>query len=86
MLDNYRRSIFQTNEGLPQGSVITLALFNINIIVMFSKTGKEHFKFVDDSTTWSTAPKQRCSERGMPKGNAGYSVVPHTPSKLITKL
>ena len=57
MLDNYRGSAFQTNKGLPQGSVIAPALFNIYIIDMFAKTGKEHCKFADDGTTWSTAPK-----------------------------
>ncbi|XP_052244574.1 uncharacterized protein LOC127853802 [Dreissena polymorpha] len=56
-MDDHREPTFSTKIGLPQRRVIAPTLFNVYILDMFAETGKKHYKFADDRTTWTTSHK-----------------------------
>lgn len=45
---------FETNIGLPQGSVLSPLLFNVFLCDIYDQVTSEKVKFADDGTIWST--------------------------------
>ncbi len=53
-IQEFKGDVFQTDTGLPQGSVIAPLLFSIFVSDLFEQISSNRVKFADDSTIWRT--------------------------------
>ena len=51
-LQDFKGPIFETNVGLPQGSVIAPLLFSLFVADIYKDIGSERVKYADDGTIW----------------------------------
>ena len=53
-LQKFKSPVFETDFGLPQGSVIAPLLFNLFVADIYKEIGSERVKYADDGTIWRT--------------------------------
>ena len=53
-LQEFKSPVFETDVGLPQGSVIAPLLFNLFVADIYKEIGSERVKYADDGTIWRT--------------------------------
>ena len=51
-LQEFKGPVFETNVGLPQGSVIAPLLFNLFVADIYREICNERVKYADDHTVW----------------------------------